>query len=171
LCGGAVDMRQAGRMTAFERDLADRYFEDYVPGIDVRYGAEQVSEAEVLRFADAFDPQTIHTDVARAADGPFGGLIASGWHTAALMMRIFATWFLNERASLASPGVDELRWLRPVRPGDVLSARFEVLESRVSRSKPDRGIVRTRITVLDQRDSPVMTLVAMNMIRRRGAPV
>ncbi|WP_349815171.1 MaoC/PaaZ C-terminal domain-containing protein [Curtobacterium sp. MCBD17_040] len=94
-------------------------------------------------------------------------MIASGWHTAALMMRVFATYFLNDAASRASPGVDELRWIRPVRPGDVLSARFEVLEARLSRSKPDRGIVRTRITTMNDRHEPVMTLIAMNMLRVR----
>ncbi|TCK63128.1 MaoC dehydratase-like protein [Curtobacterium sp. PhB136] len=88
--------------------MSDRYFEDYTPGIDVTYGAEQVLESDVLRFAREFDPQTIHTDPEAADGGPFGGLIASGWHTASLMMQIFATEILNDRASLASPGVDEL---------------------------------------------------------------
>lgn len=154
-------------MSDFQRPVDDRFFEDYVPGIDVQYGSEPVRQDDLLRFATEFDPQMIHTDSVRAVDGPFGGLISSGWHTAALMMRIFATSFLNDAASLASPGVDELRWLRPVRPGDVLSARFEVLEARRSRSKPDRGIVRTRITVANDRDEPVMTLIAMNMLRCR----
>ncbi|WP_066519861.1 MaoC family dehydratase [Curtobacterium ammoniigenes] len=154
-------------MKDFQRPVDDRFFEDYVPGIDVQYGSEPVRQDDLLRFATEFDPQMIHTDPARAVDGPFGGLIASGWHTAALMMRILATSFLNDAASLASPGVDELRWLRPVRPGDVLSARFEVLEARRSRSKPDRGILRTRITVTNDRDEPVMTLIAMNMLRCR----
>lgn len=136
-------------MSDFSRPVGERFFEDYLPGIDVRYGAEVVHEEDVLRFAAEFGPQMIHTDAERAASGPFNGLIASGWHTAALMMRIFATCFLNDAVSLASPGGDELRWVQPVRPGDVLSARFEVIEARRSRSKPDRGIVRTRVTVLN----------------------
>lgn len=155
-------------MPDFAGPVGDRFFEDYLPGIDVRYGAEQVEQDDILRFAAEFDPQMIHTEPESANAGPFGGIIASGWHTAALMMRIFATSFLNDAASLASPGVDELRWVQPVRPGDVLSARFEVIEARRSRSKPDRGIVRTRITVLNDRDDPVMTLVATNMLRCRN---
>lgn len=147
--------------------MEDRYFEDYLPGTQVRLGAEEVTEADILRFAREFDPQSIHTDVEAAAAGPFGGLIASGWHTAAVMMRVFATSFLNQAASLASPGVDELRWLRPVRPGDVLSAQFTVLEARPSRSKPDRGIVRTRIEMINADDESVLTMIAMNIIRRR----
>jgi acyl dehydratase len=158
---------QDGAVTDFERPVADRFFEDYVPGISVRYGAEAVTEANVLRFAREFDPQRIHTDPDAAASGPFGGLIASGWHTGALMMRVFATSYLNDAASLASPGVDELRWTRPVRPGDVLSVQLTVLDARASRSKPDRGIVRTNIEVFNQVDEPVMTMVATNMLRRR----
>lgn len=154
-------------MTSFARPVSERYFEDYEPGIDVTYGAERVDEADVLRFAKEFDPQFIHVDPEAAAAGPFGGLIASGWHTAAIMMRVFATSFLNDAASLASPGVDELRWLRPVRPGDVLSARFEILEARPSRSKPDRGIVTTRATVLNQDGEPVLSMVAKNLVRKR----
>jgi acyl dehydratase len=158
-------------MSDFERPLADRFFEDYTPGVSVRCGSEKVTEADVLRFAREFDPQTIHTDPEAAVDGPFGGLIASGWHTAALMMRIYATSFLNEAVSLASPGVDELRWTRPVRPGDVLSAQFTVLEARPSRTKPDRGIVRTRAEVFNQDDELVLSLVAMNLLRRRDPGV
>lgn len=156
-------------MAEFARPVSERYFEDYLPGIDVRCGAEHVHEADILRFASEFDPQAIHADPAAAAKGPFGGLIASGWHTTAITMRIVAAFFLNDKASLASPGVDELRWTLPVRPGDVLSARFEILEARPSRSKPDRGIIRTRITVFNDRDEAVLSLVAMNMLRRRPA--
>lgn len=154
-------------MTDFQRPLHDRFYEDYAPGIDVRYGAVEVREEDVLRFAHEFDPQSIHANPKAAAAGPFGGLIASGWHTAALMMRVYATEYLNDAASLASPGVDELRWLLPVRPGDVLSVRFEILSARVSRSKPDRGIVSTRVTVENQHAQPVMSLRAMNMLLRR----
>ena len=164
------DPEQTQAVTDFRRPVSDRFFEDYTPGIDVTYGRVEVHDDDILRFASEFDPQTIHTDPAAAASGPFGGLIASGWHTASLMTRIFATQFLNDAASLASPGVDELRWLQPVRPGDVLSVRFEVTDARESRSKPDRGIVTTRITVLNQRAEPVLTMTAVNLIRRRPNP-
>ena len=121
----------------------DRHFEDFVPGAVAEFGPIAVDEAEVIAFARQFDPQPIHTDPAAAAAGPFGGLIASGWHTASLVMRVLVEHYLARRASLASPGVDELRWLQPVRPGDVLRVRATVrrgatlaLEAR-SRPRPD----------------------------------
>ena len=151
--------------------LADRFFDDYVPGSVGMFGAEEVSEAEILDFAARFDPQGIHTDPAAAAGGPFEGLIASGWHTMALMMRILVRSYLNEAASLASPGVDELRWLKPVRPGDVLSLRCTVVQARPSRSKPDRGLVYTAIEILNQDQETVATLTIMNLLRRRPGAV
>ncbi|MBG6218780.1 acyl dehydratase [Arthrobacter sp. CAN_A6] len=150
--------------------LPDRFFDDYVPGAVGVFGAEPVSEAEILDFAARFDPQGIHTDASAAAGGPFNGLIASGWHTMALMMRILVRYYLNEAASLASPGVDELRWLKPVRPGDVLSLRCTVVQARASRSKPDRGLVHTAIEILDQNQETVATLTMMNLLRRRPDP-
>ena len=105
-------------------------------GAVTEFGPIAVDEAEVIAFARRFDPQPIHTDPAAAAAGPFGGLIASGWHTASLVMRVLVEHYLARRASLASPGIDELRWLQPVRPGDVLRVRTTVLEARRSRSKP-----------------------------------
>jgi acyl dehydratase len=155
-------------VTAFASSVEDRYFEDYVPGVSVRLGSEQVTEEDVLRFAREFDPQLIHADPEAAAEGPFGSLIASGWHTTALMMRVFATSFLNQAASLASPGVDELRWLLPVRPGDALTVQFTILDARPSRSKPDRGIVRTQIEMFNQHEAPVLSMIAINILRRRG---
>ena len=115
--------------------VGDRYFEDYVPGAVYEFGSIDVSEAEIIEFALRFDPQDMHLDPDAAARGPFGGLIASGWHTAAMMMRLFCDHFLSKAASLASPGIDELRWLRPVRPGDVLRIRVSVLEGTRSRSR------------------------------------
>ncbi len=150
--------------------LEDRFFDNYVPGSVGVFGAEQVSEAEILGFAAQFDPQGIHTDAAAAASGPFKGLIASGWHTMAVMMRILVRYYLNEAASLASPGVDELRWLKPVRPGDVLSLRCTVVQARPSRSKPDRGLVHTAIEILNQNQETVATLTMMNLLRRRPDP-
>jgi acyl dehydratase len=148
----------------------DRYLEDFVPGQVHEYGPVPVSEAEILEFARKYDPQPIHTDPEWARTGPFGGLIASGWHTTALTMRLLVDNYLPAAASLASPGIDELRWVRPVRPGDTLSVRVTVLEARPSRSKPDRGLLRSRIEVLDRDGAIVMTLVALNMLRRRPTP-
>jgi acyl dehydratase len=144
-----------------------RFFEDYVPGSVYEYGYATVTEAEILDFAAKFDPQPIHTDPAYAATGPFGGLIASGWHTAGLLMRLIADHYLSRVASLASPGVDELRWPTPLRPGDRLRLRVTVLEVRPSRSKPDRGIVRTKAELLNQDDQTVLSLLAVNILRRR----
>lgn len=146
-----------------------RHFEDYVPGTVVEVGPIAVTEAEVIDFGRRFDPQPFHVDPAQAAHGPFGGLIASGWHTGSLMMRLLVDHFLPRTAGLGSPGLDELRWLAPVRPGDALSLRITVLEANRSRSKPDRGLVRTLIEVLNQRREVVMTVKAMTLIRCRTA--
>jgi acyl dehydratase len=151
----------------FAAPIDDRYFEDYTPGAVYEYGYITVSEADILGFARAFDPQPIHTDLEFAAAGPFGGLIASGWHTAGIMMRLFADHCLSRVASLASPGIDELRWPAPVRPGDSLRLRATLVEARRSRSKPDRGLVRTQAELINQNDQVVLTLTAMNIIRAR----
>jgi acyl dehydratase len=148
----------------------NRYFEDYIPGTVFEYGEIRVEESEILDFARRFDPQDIHIDPEKAARGRFGGLIASGWHTGAMMMRLLADNFLPKAASLASPGIDELRWLHPVRPGDVLRIRVSVLEATPSRSKADRGMVRTLIEVLNQDGNVVMSLKPMNIIARRSNP-
>ena len=149
----------------------DRYLEDYVPGTVYEFGEVRVREAEITEFARRFDPQGMHIDPQAAARGPFGGLIASGWHTAAMMMRLIVDNFLPREASLGSPGIDELRWLRPVRPGDVLRVRVSVLEATRSRSKPDRGVVRTLMEVLNQHGEVAMSLKAMNIIACREEAV
>ncbi|HYB88852.1 MAG TPA: MaoC family dehydratase [Streptosporangiaceae bacterium] len=146
---------------------AERYFEDFVPGSVHEFGPVVVDEAEIIEFARQYDPQPIHTDPEWARTGPFGGLIASGWHTAAIAMRLLVDQYLPPAASLASPGIDELRWLRPVRPGDELRVRVTVIEARPSRSKPDRGLLRSRIEVLEGDGSAVMTMTGLNLIRRR----
>jgi acyl dehydratase len=157
--------------TLSEHDFAvpidDRYFEDYSPGAVYEYGYITVSEAEILGFARAFDPQPIHVDPAFATEGPFRGLIASGWHTGAIMMRLFADHYLSRVASLASPGIDELRWPAPLRPGDSVRLRVTVVEARRSRSKPDRGLVRTKAELINQNDRVVLQLTAMNILRAR----
>ena len=152
----------------FAVGIDDRYFEDYVAGVVYEYGYTSVSEADIVAFAERFDPQPIHTDAQFADSGPFGGLIASGWHTASLAMRLVVDHYVSRVASLASPGVDELRWPTPVRPGDSLRLRATVLETRRSLSKPDRGLVRTRAELLNQDDQAVLSLVAMNLIRLRN---
>ena len=148
--------------------IDQRYFEDYQPGSVHAYGTITVDEAEIVAFARKFDPQDFHVDPEAAARGPFGGLIASGWHTASLMMRLFADHYLSKVASLGSPGVDELRWTQPVRPGDALRIRVTVLDAKRSRSKPDRGIVQSSIEVLNQRGEIVATMKAINLLRCRS---
>jgi acyl dehydratase len=146
---------------------ATRYFEDYQPGTVFAGGAVAVSESEIIDFARRYDPQAMHVDPAAAAAGPFAGLIASGWHTAALMMRLFVAHFLSPASSIASPGVDELRWHHPVRPGDVLSLRVTVLEARRSRSRPAEGIVHGLVELLNQRGDVAMSLKSVSFISCR----
>jgi acyl dehydratase len=153
----------------FPVPTAERYFEDYVAGSVYQYGTVSVGEADIVDFARRYDPQYFHTNPDAASRGPFGGLIASGWHTAALMMRLFVEHYLSKVASLGSPGVDELRWIRPVRPGDRLRIRVSIVETRRSRSKPDRGVVRTFVEVLNQAEEVVMSLHAVNFLRCRGS--
>ena len=147
----------------FTVPVDSRYFEDYLVGSVQEYGSIAVEQDEVIAFAKRFDPQIFHTDPESAKETIFGGLIASGWHTAGLMMRLFADHFLSKVASLGSPGVDELRWNKPVRPGDELSIRVTVLEKRRSRSKPDRGIVHSFIEVMNQNSDVVMSMKAVNI--------
>ena len=139
-----------------------RHFEDYVAGAVHEFGAIAVEEADMIAFAKRYDPQIFHTDPEAAKNTLYGGLIASGWLTSGLMMRLYSDHYLSHIASLGSPGVDELRWLKPVRPGDVLSLRVTVLETNRSRSKPDRGIVRSFIEVLNQNAQVVMSMQAVN---------
>jgi acyl dehydratase len=147
-----------------------RYFEDYVVGRSSEHGSVVVEEAEVLEFGRRFDPQPFHVDPDAAAAGPFGGLIASGWHTCALMMRLLAEEYLSPVSSLGSPGIDELRWMLPVRPGDELTLHTTVEDARLSRSKPDRGLVRTRVELANRAGDVVLRLSAMNLIRVRPEP-
>jgi acyl dehydratase len=145
-----------------------RYFEDYVPGFTVDCGSVSVSEAEIIAFAKEFDPQPFHVDPVGAADGPFGGLIASGWHTTSLTMRQLVDQWVSPESSLGAAGVDEIRWPRPVRPGDTLHVRATVLEARRSNSKPDRGIIRSVAEVTNQDGDTVMRLTAINFVLARN---
>jgi acyl dehydratase len=151
----------------FNTSSNNRYFEDYVEGNIYRFGSIAVDEEEVIAFAKRFDPQSFHTDPDAARLTPFGGLIASGWHTAGLTMRLYVEHYLTHVASLASPGLDELRWLKPVRPGDSLSVRVTILKATPSRSKPDRGAVTSFVEVFNQADELVMTFRCVNIIARR----
>ena len=151
----------------FSRGIADRYFEDYVEGEVHRFGTIAVEADEMIAFAKRFDPQAMHTDPEAAKHTPFGGLIASGWHTAGLVMRLYVEHYLTHVASLASPGLDELRWLKPVRPGDMLSVRVTVLRTVPSKSKPDRGAVTSFVEVINQTGEVVMTYKVVNIIAKR----
>jgi acyl dehydratase len=150
-------------------DIANRHFEDYVPGATAVFGPVSMTEADIVDYALRYDPQPIHVDAAAAAAGPFGGLIASGWHTVGVVMRLLVDNYLARGAALASPGVDELRWLKPVRPGDVLRVRVTVVAANRSKTRPDRGMVRTSIETTNQCDEVVMTMTAMNLFRCRSA--
>ena len=145
----------------------DRYFEDYVPGDVHEFGSIAVEEREVLEFGNRFVPLSYHVDKEAAKSSIYGGVIASGWHTAALMMRIYSESYLSKVANLGSPGGDELRWDKPVFPGDELSVRATVLEARRSESRPDRGIIRTFIEVLNQKRAVVMSMKLVNFVRLR----
>src|SRR5690606_17077669 len=112
------------------------YFEDLTPGRAFDLGAVTVTEDEIVEFATRFDPQPFHVDPAAAAESPFGGIIASGWHTCAMCMRLLVDGLMNQTISLGSPGVEQIRWLAPVRPGDRLSARTTVEDARPSSTKP-----------------------------------
>jgi acyl dehydratase len=146
-----------------------RYFEDYALGTTYECGSVSLDEASIVSFAQEFDPQPFHVDAVAAAAGPFGGLIASGWHTAGLVMRLLVDNYLSVEASLGAPGLDELRWPYPVRPGDTLTVRATVIESRKSLSKPDRGIVRTLVEAVNQDGRTVMRCTPVNFLLVRPA--
>jgi acyl dehydratase len=144
-----------------------RYFEDFEAGQEYPVGPYAVTRAEIIAFAAEFDPQPFHLDEAAAADSLLGGLSASGWHTCAIFMRMMCDGWLSGSASMGAPGVDTLKWLRPVRPGDVLSGRSVVVETRASKSRPDRGFVQFRHEVANHRGEPVLTLEHSHMLSRR----
>ena len=146
-----------------------RYWEDIKEGEVVELGSRTMEKERMVAFAREFDPQPFHTDEKAAEASIWGGLIASGWLTGSVLMRIFYDGYLKDTASLGSPGIDELRWLKPVRPGDTLTGRFTVLESVASRSKPDRGIVRSLMEVVNQHGEVVMTTKGVNFVSRRPA--
>lgn len=145
------------------------YLDDFVPGQVREFGRHAITTDEIVDFASKYDPQPFHTDAEAAKSSFYGGLIASGWMTVGIAMRMVCDDYLVRSASLGSPGVDQIRWLQPVKPGDVLRLRLTTREVKPSQSKPDRGIVRSLWEVLNQRDEVVMTLEGMGMFRRRPA--
>jgi acyl dehydratase len=172
-CNSSVMLELAGRRccdTAGVNDHGLGYSEDYVLGVTYECGSVGVDQASIIAFGKEFDPQPFHVDPVAAAAGPFGGLIASGWHTSALVMRLLVENYLSAKSSLGSAGIDELRWPHPVRPGDTLRVRATVAESRRSLSKPDRGIVRTVIEAVNQDGQTVMRATGINFVLVRPDP-
>ncbi|MEA2930275.1 MAG: hypothetical protein QOG38_2703, partial [Hyphomicrobiales bacterium] len=145
------------------------YFEDFSPGWTAEYGPRRITRQEIIEFASQFDPQPMHLDEQAASRTMLGGLGASGWHTCAFMMRMIADGLLADAASMGSPGIEEVKWLKPVRPGDSLTVRGRVVSARASRSKPDRGFVTLSWEVSNARGETVMTLVCPQMLLRRNA--
>lgn len=145
------------------------WWEDFKVGDSADIGSHRFTEDEIIAFARQFDPQPFHTDPQAAARSAFGGLIASGWHTCAIAMRLIVENYVNRAASLGSPGVDAIRWLKPVRPGDTLSYRRIVLESRASASRPGVGLVKQRWEARNQRGELVLSMEGWGMFGRRPA--
>ena len=147
--------------------MPDLFFEDFVPGQAYELGSRTVTEGEIVAFAREWDPQPFHVDPETARESVFGGLIASGWHTGAVWMRLYVHSLLGSAASMGSPGIEELRWLAPVRPGDTLSGRLTVLETTPSSSRPDRGTVRIRGELVNQDGVTVMAMISRGHFGRR----
>ena len=143
-------------------------FDDFQAGHVHELGSHTVTEEEILSFAREFDPQSFHVDPEAAKESVFGGLIASGWHTGAMWMRLYVDSLLGGAASMGSPGIEELRWLAPVRPGDTLSGRLTVLEATPSERRPDRGTVRIRGEMVNQDGVTVMSMVSRGHFGRRA---
>ncbi|CAG0927881.1 MAG: Bifunctional protein PaaZ [Rhodocyclaceae bacterium] len=144
------------------------YWEDFPIGSVTEYGGVTLSKEDIVRFAKEFDPQPFHIDEEAAKHSQFGGLIASGWHTCSLCMRMMCDAYLLESANLASPGVENIRWLKPVRPGDTLHVRSVVLEARPLESKPHIGLMRNRWEVINQHGEEVMQMEGYGMMHRRS---
>lgn len=144
-----------------------RYLDDFEAGQEFDLGSFSLTEAEIIEFAQRFDPQPFHTDVDAAKSSAFGGLIASGWHTGSSVMRLLVDNFIPRESSMGSPGIDELRWTKPVRPGDVISVAYRVLDVVPSRSKPDRGHIAGELVATNQDGDVVMTYRGRGIYRRR----
>jgi acyl dehydratase len=145
-----------------------RYFEDFHAGEIMEVGSVTLTEEAIIAFARQYDPQPFHTDPEAAKSSMYGGLIASGWHTVSLFMNLIVTRLLLDSSSLGSPGVDELRWPMPVRPGDTLTGRMHSLETRVSNSRPTMGILRWRGEMHNQKGELVLSLLGTNFFGRQA---
>ena len=145
----------------------ERFFEDFRPGEVLEFGDYLVTEEEIVDFAKRYDPQPFHVDHDAAASSIYGGLIASGWLTGSIVMRLLVDHFISPLSSMGSPGVDEIRWTKPVRPGDRLKLRVTVVETRRSQSKPDRGIVQVQEEAINQDGETVMSIRGMGLYRCR----
>ncbi len=143
------------------------YWEDFPVGAVREFGGMTVSRDEIVEFARRYDPQPFHVDEAAASESPYGGLIASGWHTGALAMRMMCDAYLLDAASLGSPGLENLRWVAPVRPGDTLRVRLTVLAARTMQSRPQVGLVESRWEVFNQHDEMVLDMRGWGMFARR----
>jgi acyl dehydratase len=150
----------------FPTPPSDRCFEDYTVGATYICGSFSMAEDEIIQFASLYDPQVMHVDSELAGQGPYGQIIASGWHTVARTMRLVVENFLP-LDGLPSPGIDELRWPNPVRPSDTLTLHATIREARRSRSKPDRGLLHTLLEVLNQDGEVVLSMKPMNFVRVR----
>ena len=144
-----------------------RYLDDLTPGQRFTTPGLTLTEAEIIDFAWRYDPQPFHLDASAAANSPYGGLIASGFQSLAICFRLFIQSGLLADSSMGSPGIDELRWLAPVRPGDTLHSEIEVLEVKPSNSKPDRGIARLRYNAVNQRQEAVLSFIVIHLLRRK----
>ncbi len=149
--------------------MAGRWYEDFTVGEEIRSPGKTLTEAEIVEFGFRYDPQPFHIDKQAADASIYGGLIASGWHIGSVAFRLLTMTDVLGEASLGSPGIDELRWLKPVRPNDTLTTVVRIIEMRPSRSKPDRGIVVMAYRIVNQDEEIVMTMQALQLIRRRDA--
>ena len=148
--------------------MAERYFDDFAVGDRLTTRGVTLTESMIIDFALAYDPQPFHIDVEAAKQSNYGGLIASGFHTLALGFRMVLETGIFRVASMGSPGFDELRWLRPVRPGDTLHTELEVMDKKPSSSKPDRGIMRAAYRIKNQKGEEVLTFLSMHLLKRKG---
>lgn len=147
-----------------------RWFEDFASGETIPLGSHEMTREAIVDFARKYDPQPMHLDDVGGATSLLGALSASGWHTGCVLMRLFVDALLAHTASLGSPGIDTLKWLKPVHAGDRLTAKLTVLETRTSASRPRLGFVRSRFDVVNQKGIPVLMMESTLMVERRAAP-
>lgn len=145
------------------------YYEDFHEGQEIDLGSRTVTEDEIIAFAREFDPQPFHVDREAAAASIYGGVIASGWHTCSMMMRLVVDGMMGHSSAMGSPGLEGVRWMQPVRAGDTLSVRYYTVKMKASSSRPDRGVVWSRWTATNQRGEEVCTVDGMGMFGRRPA--